>query len=74
MSETTDRIAGIERDALAALAAAEDDAAIEAWRTRVLGRSGELTGVLRGIGGLDADERKVVGAEANRVKGILEAI
>ncbi len=73
MSETTDRIASIERDALAALAAAEDDAAIEAWRTRVLGRSGELTGVLRGIGGLDADERRVVGAEANRVKGILEA-
>ncbi|MGE3961363.1 MAG: phenylalanine--tRNA ligase subunit alpha [Dehalococcoidia bacterium] len=73
MSETTERIAAIEREALAALGSAEDDAAIEAWRTRVLGRSGELTGVLRGIGGLDADERKVVGAEANRVKGILEA-
>src|SRR5690606_32504763 len=66
MTDTTDRIAEIERDALAALARAEDDAGIEAWRTRVLGRSGELTGVLRGIGGLEAEERKAVGAEANR--------
>ncbi|MCK9485264.1 MAG: phenylalanine--tRNA ligase subunit alpha [Dehalococcoidia bacterium] len=73
MTSTTDRIAEIERDALAALASAEDDASIEAWRTRVLGRSGELTGVLRGIGGLEAEERKAVGAEANRAKQVLEA-
>jgi len=73
MSETTDRLASIERDALVALAAAEDDAGIEGWRTRVLGRSGELTSVLRGIGGLAAEERKAVGAEANRVKAVLEA-
>jgi len=73
MSDATDRIAAIERDALAALGAAEDDAAIEGWRLSVLGRSGELTGVLRGIGGLDPEERKAVGAEANRVKQVLEA-
>ncbi len=70
---TIDRIAEIEREALGALASAEDDAATEAWRTRVLGRSGELTGVLRGIGGLEPEERKAVGAEANRAKQVLEA-
>lgn len=73
MTSITDRIAEIEREALGALASAEDDAGIEAWRTRVLGRSGELTGVLRGIGGLEAEERKAVGAEANRAKQVLEA-
>ena len=73
MSDTTDRIATIEADALAALGGVSDEAGIEAWRTRVLGRSGELTAVLRGIGGLDPEERKVVGAEANRAKVALEA-
>ena len=73
MSETTDRIASIERDALAALGAAADEGAIEGWRLSVLGRSGELTSVLRGIGGLDPEERKAVGAEANRAKQVLEA-
>jgi phenylalanyl-tRNA synthetase alpha chain len=66
-------ISTIEREALTALAAAADDAGIEAWRTRVLGRSGELTGVLRGIGALDPETRKAVGAEANRAKQVLEA-
>ena len=42
MSDTTDRIALIERDALAALAVAEDEGAIEGCRLSVLGRS-ELT-------------------------------
>lgn len=73
MSETTDQIAEIERAALSALAEAADEAAIESWRTRVLGRSGELTAVLRGIGGLAPEERKAVGAEANRAKQVLES-
>ncbi len=68
-----DRIADIERDALAALAGAGDDAGIEAWRVAHLGRSGALTEVLRGIGGLAAEERKDVGAAANRAKAALEA-
>jgi phenylalanyl-tRNA synthetase alpha chain len=53
--------------------AASDDAALEAWRVTYLGRKGQLTLVLRGLGELPEDERRRVGAEANRLKGELEA-
>jgi phenylalanyl-tRNA synthetase alpha chain len=40
----------------------------------VLGRKGELTGILRGLKDLAPDERVKVGAEANRIKDELEAL
>ncbi len=46
---------------------------LESWRVRYLGRKGELTMILRGLGGLPAEERKAVGARANQVKASLEA-
>jgi phenylalanyl-tRNA synthetase alpha chain len=42
-------------------------------RARFLGRKGEVTAVLRGIGGLSAEERAEVGREANRAKARVEA-
>src|SRR5262249_50796760 len=66
-------IAEVERDARARLAAAADEAAIEAWRTGVLGRSGALPGLLRGIGALPAEERAAAGAALNVLKQDLEA-
>ncbi|HUQ43733.1 MAG TPA: phenylalanine--tRNA ligase subunit alpha [Candidatus Limnocylindria bacterium] len=57
----------------AAVAAARDVAAIEALELDVLGKKGRLTGVLRGIGALPAEERPLVGAVANRVRSELEA-
>ncbi len=45
---------------------------LESWRVRYLGRKGELTLILRGLAGLSPDERKTVGASANRVKASLE--
>ncbi len=68
-----DRIAEIEAEARASLAAVDDEAALDAWRTRVLGRSGALTQVLRSIGALDADERRAVGQAANAAKDALES-
>src|SRR5690606_9440050 len=38
----------------------------------VLGRSGTLTGILRGLGGLPAEERREVGQAANLAKQALE--
>ncbi len=58
--------------ALAELAAAETDEQIEAWRIAWLGRRGQLTQVLRGIRDLSPDERRSVGAAANRAKNVLE--
>ena len=58
--------------ALAELAAASTEEQIEAWRISWLGRRGQLTQVLRGIRDLAPEERRSVGAAANRVKNILE--
>jgi phenylalanyl-tRNA synthetase alpha chain len=59
--------------ALDALAGARSTSELEQVRVRVLGRSGELTGVLRGLGRLPAADRPRVGDEANRAKAAVEA-
>jgi phenylalanyl-tRNA synthetase alpha chain len=48
--------------------------ALGALKVRVLGRKGELTGILRGLKDLDPDARVAVGQEANRLKDDLEAL
>ncbi len=42
-------------------------------RVNLLGKKGELTALLRGMGGLSANERPVMGALANSVRGDIEA-
>src|SRR5688500_6248616 len=73
MAGLIDELGVLEREALAELSQAPDEAAIEAWRIKVLGRRGSLPEMLRGLGGLSADERPAAGAIGNRVKGALEA-
>jgi len=55
------------------VAAATDSAGLEAINFEVLGKKGSLTGVLRGIGGLPAEDRPRVGAVANEVRTTIEA-
>ncbi len=45
---------------------------LEAWEIAVLGRKGELAGLLKGMAGLTAEERPNVGAVMNEVKSALE--
>ena len=66
-------ITEIGTEAREALAAAEDERALDGWRTTVLGRSGTVTSVLRSLGELAPEERREVGAAANRLKAELEA-
>ncbi|MBQ8409617.1 MAG: phenylalanine--tRNA ligase subunit alpha [Clostridia bacterium] len=71
MKETLNRI---KAEALAAIASPEtDDAALEALRIKYLGKKGELTAVLRGMGQLSAEERPVVGQIANEVRAEIES-
>src|SRR5437762_10855922 len=65
-------LARIRDEALTALDACHDDADIEALRVRFLGRKGELTGVLRGLGELPPEQRRVIGETANQIKALLE--
>ena len=45
---------------------------LEAVRVKFLGKKGELTGVLRGMGKLSAEERPVIGQLANEVRAQIE--
>ena len=44
---------------------------LQALKVKYLGKKGELTQILRGMRDLSADERPLIGAEANRVKEVL---
>ncbi len=67
MRETLERI---KNEALEALA--QSDAQIEDLRIKYLGKKGELTAVLRGMGSLSAEERPVIGQLANEVRAAIE--
>ena len=57
----------------AAMAQLSDKSAdLEALRIKYLGKKGELTAVLRGMGQLSAEERPVVGQLANEVRAAIE--
>ena len=73
LTDLTRDLEALRDDALAAIAGAQDVPALEAIELDVLGRKGRLTTVLRGIGGLPADDRPRVGAVANVVRGAVEA-
>ena len=68
-----DQVQAVLDRALADVAGARSTSDLEQVRVRVLGRSGELTGLLRALGGIPASERPRVGQEANRAKGKVEA-
>ena len=59
--------------ALAEFAQAADPASVENAKARYLGKAGELTHLLKGLGALAAEERKAAGASINEAKARLEA-
>jgi phenylalanyl-tRNA synthetase alpha chain len=67
------RVQDILDRALADIAGARSTSALEQVRVRVLGRSGELTALLRGLGKVPAADRPRFGQEVNRAKEHLEA-
>jgi phenylalanyl-tRNA synthetase alpha chain len=70
---TDPRVQAVRERALADVAGARSASEVEQVRVRVLGRSGELTALLRSLGSLPAADRPRVGQEANQVKQELEA-
>jgi phenylalanyl-tRNA synthetase alpha chain len=71
--DTLTQLAHLADSALAAIAAATTPETLEAVRVEYLGRKGQLTGILRSMGGLSPAERPVVGQQANEVRTRLEA-
>lgn len=63
----------IKKIALEQLSQVTDKAELENIRVKYLGKKGELTAILRGMGKLSAEERPVVGKIANEVREEIES-
>ncbi len=70
----SDDLAGLRAETEAALAGAADLRALDAVRVAVLGKSGSLSALLKGLGQVPAESRKDRGAALNRLKGEVEAL
>jgi phenylalanyl-tRNA synthetase alpha chain len=68
-----ERIAAIEREATAAIAAAATTPALEDVRIQYLGRKAELPNLLRGVAQLPPEERAATGKAANQTRQKLES-
>lgn len=60
--------------ARSALSQADSESALQDVRVRFLGKKGELTAIMKGMGQLSPEDRPVLGAAANRVKEELETL
>jgi phenylalanyl-tRNA synthetase alpha chain len=69
-----EKLEAIKVEALAKLQEVQDPQALNDLRVKYLGKKGELTEVLRGMGGLSAEERPVIGQVVNDVRGAIEEI
>src|SRR5215210_8421530 len=69
-----ERIEEIRKQAAEAIGAASTTAELEDLRVRYLGRKAELTGILRGISELPADQRGPVGKAGNEARQQLEGL
>ena len=58
--------------AVSVIESAAGEQELEDARVRFLGKKGELTAILRGMGGLSPEERPVIGALANKVREKIE--
>jgi len=68
-----DRLQELERAALRGLDQARDEAALQEWKVKFLGRSAELSRILDELRDLPKEQRPAVGRRANEVKGSLES-
>lgn len=76
MSEVhpSESVEQLREAAVSALNSADSSEQIESWRVDFLGRKGRLTALLRGLGSLEIEERKIVGAAANILRSDLDSL
>jgi len=63
----------LRSEVLAAVKAAQDVPALEETRVTALGKKGRVTGLMKNLGGMSPDERKVAGQALNALKDEIEA-
>ncbi|NJN29736.1 MAG: phenylalanine--tRNA ligase subunit alpha [Synechococcales cyanobacterium RM1_1_8] len=73
LTELESKLDQLQQDALGAIAEADSLEAIEKLRLRFLGKKGELSVVLKGMGKLEAGDRPRIGSLANEVKTAVQS-
>ena len=73
LAQLTSDLEALRARAVGAATGAPDTAALDALELDVLGKKGDLTAILRGIGALAVEDRPKVGAVANTVRAAVEA-
>src|SRR3954463_10019113 len=66
-------IAALETEISTAITAASDEAALEAVRVSALGKSGSVSALLKTLGGMSPDERKLQGPAINGLRDRINA-
>lgn len=69
-----DNLESLSDKAREAIDSAEDASALDQVRVEYLGKKGSITGLLKGLGKLSAEERPAAGAEINKVKQALQQL
>ncbi len=67
-----EQLEALRREALAELETLETPKKLEDFRVRYMGKKGSVTGLLRGMGALPAEERPVMGQLVNQLRQELE--
>ena len=67
-----ERLERLKLNALKELKAVTGIKELDLWRVHYLGKKSELNSILRGLAALPVEERKAIGARANRIKADLE--
>ncbi len=72
LSELEAQLSDLQARAVAAIASADSLESLEQLRIAYLGKKGELSAILGGMGKLDAADRPRIGSRANEVKNTLQ--
>jgi phenylalanyl-tRNA synthetase alpha chain len=69
-----ERLEGLRVEALAELEQVQNPQQLNDLRVKYLGKKGALTEILRGMGGLSAEERPIIGQVGNDVRAAIESV
>ncbi|XEC93476.1 phenylalanine--tRNA ligase subunit alpha [Paenibacillus tarimensis] len=69
-----ERLEALRTEALQELQHVSDPGQLNELRVKYLGKKGQLTEILRGMGSLSAEERPLIGQVGNEVRGAIESV
>ncbi len=72
MEKLLSDLQAIENTFISTLESINDQAELDQLKVKLLGKKGEITAIMKSMGGLSNEERPILGQEANRVRQLIE--